>query len=152
MSYCPKCGNGVTDEMEFCPKCGTSLKGEQPRDAERWGKDFGERMAQKGRDIGERMSERARIRAERRAGRDEKYEKDEKSEKGEVHEKHEFTFIGPLIGGLILIFFGVMFYLQVTGSLNAGIVGALFFVIIGVIIIVAGVFAATMARRRHPAP
>jgi uncharacterized membrane protein YvbJ len=149
MSYCPKCGNEVTEEMEFCPKCGTSLKGEQPRDVEKWGKEFGERMAQKGREMGERMSERAKRRAERRAERDEKYEKDEKHEKTEVHEKHEFAFIGPLIGGLILIFFGLMFYLQVIGSLNTEVVGALFFVVIGVIVIAAGVFAATMARRRH---
>lgn len=142
MPYCPKCGNEVSEEMEFCPKCGTALKGEQPRDVEKWGKEFGERMAQKGREFGERMSERARRRAER----------DEKYEKTEAHEKHEFAFIGPLIGGLILIFLGLMLYLQVTGSLNTVIVGALFFVVIGVIIIVAGVFATTMARRRHPAP
>jgi uncharacterized membrane protein YvbJ len=142
MPYCPKCGNEVGEEMEFCPKCGTGLKGEQPRDVEKWGKEFGERMAQKGREFGERMSERARRRAER-------YEKYEKTE---VYEKHEFTFIGPLIGGLILVFLGLMLYLQVTGSLNAVIVGALFFVVIGVIIIGAGIFAVTMARRRHPAP
>lgn len=151
MPYCPKCGNEVTEEMEFCPKCGTSLKGEQPRDVEKWGKEFGERMAQKGKEIGERMSERAKRRAERRAERGEKYEKEEKYEKTEMHEKREFAFIGPLIGGLILIFLGLLFYLQVTGSLNTEIVGALFFVVIGVVIIAVGVVAATMARRRHPA-
>jgi uncharacterized membrane protein YvbJ len=146
MPYCPKCGHEVGEEMDFCPKCGAALKGEQPRDIGTWGKEFGERMAQKGREFGERMSERARLRAERRAERYEKYEKTE------VHEKHEFTFIGPLIGGLILIFLGLMLYLQVTGSLNVVIVGALFFVVIGVIIIAAGIFATTMTRRRHPAP
>ncbi|HVP41185.1 MAG TPA: zinc-ribbon domain-containing protein [Candidatus Krumholzibacteriaceae bacterium] len=139
MPYCPKCGNEVSEEMEFCPKCGAALKGEQPRDVEKWGKEFGERMAQRGREFGERMSEHARRRADR-------------YEKTEVHEKHEFAFIGPLIGGLILIFLGLMFYLQVTGSLNVIIVGAIFFVVIGVIIIAAGIFAATMTRRRHPAP
>lgn len=149
MPYCRKCGSEVSEEMEFCPKCGAALKGEQFRGVEEWGKEFGERMAQKGREFGERMSERARRRAERRAERDEKYEKYEKTE---VHEKHEFTFIGPLIGGLILIFLGLMFYLQVTGSLNAALVGALFFVVIGLIIIAASIFAATMARRRHPGP
>jgi uncharacterized membrane protein YvbJ len=149
MPYCPKCNNEVSEEMEFCPKCGAALKGEQYSDVEKWGKEFGERMAQKGRELGERMSERAKRRAERRAQRDEKYEKYEKTE---VHEKHEFVFVGPLIGGLVLIFLGLMFYLQIIGSLNAAIVGALFFIVIGVIIIAAGVFAATMAKRRHPAP
>ena len=95
MLYCPKCGNEVDEEMDFCPRCGASLKGEQPRDFEKWGKEFGERMARRGREIGERMSERAR-----RAERDEKYEKEEQWEKAEVHEKREFAFIGPLIGGL----------------------------------------------------
>ena len=95
MLYCPKCGNEVDEEMDFCPRCGASLKGEQPRGFEKWGKEFGERMARRGREIGERMSERAR-----RAERDEKYEKEEQWEKAEVHEKREFAFIGPLIGGL----------------------------------------------------
>jgi len=139
MLYCPKCGNEVSEEMDFCPKCGTALKGEQPRDMEKRGKEFGDRMAQKGREFGERMSERARLRAER-------------YEKTEVHEKHEFAFIGPLIGGLIFIFLGLMLYLQVTGSLNVIIVGALFFVVIGVIIIAGGIFAATTMRRKHPTP
>jgi len=144
--YCSKCGSEIGENMEFCPKCGAALKGEQPRDFERWGKEFGERMAQKGREFGERMSERARRRAERKAERDEKYEKYEKTE---VHEKHEFAFIGPLIGGLILIFLGLMLYLQVTGRLNAALVGAIFFIVIGVIIIAAGIFAATITKRRR---
>ena len=144
MLYCPKCGNEITEEMDFCPKCGTSLKAEQPNDIEKSAKEFGERMAQRGRELGERMSERARLRAERREERYEKYEK------SEVHEKHEFVFVGPLIGGLILIFLGLLIYLQVTGALNVVFVGALFFVVIGVLIIAAGIFAATMMRRRHP--
>ncbi len=147
MPFCPKCGNEVNEEMDFCPKCGASLKGEPPWDLEKWGKEFGERMAKRGREIGERMSEGAG-----RADMGEKYEKDGQYEKAEVHEKREFAFVGPLIGGLILIFLGLMFYLQVTGSLNTGLVGASFFIVIGVIIIAAGIFAATMARRRNPQP
>lgn len=147
MPFCPKCSNEVNEEMDFCPKCGASLKGEPPWDLEKWGKEFGERMAKRGREIGERMSEGAKG-----AEMDEKYEKDGQYEKAEVQEKREFAFIGPLIGGLILIFLGLMFYLQVTGSLNIELVGASFFIVIGGIIIAAGIFAVTMARRRHPQP
>ena len=144
MPNCPKCGNEVTDEMDFCPKCGTALKVTSAQDFEKSAKEFGERMAQKGREFGERMSERARLRAERREERYEKYEK------SEVHEKHEFVFVGPLIGGIILIFIGLLIYLQVTGALNVVFIGALFIIVIGVLIIAAGIFAATMMRRRHP--
>jgi len=141
MPFCPKCGNEVNEEMDFCPKCGASLKGEPPWDFEKWGKEFGERMAKYGREVGERVSEEAR-----------KAEWDGHYEKAEFYEKREFTFVGPLIGGLVLIFLGLMFYLQVAGSLNAEFVGASFFIVIGVIIIIAGIFAATMARRRNPRP
>ena len=139
MPNCPKCGNEVSEEMAFCPKCGTSLKGEQPTGKGKLGEEYGWRMAQRERD-------RARRRTERMARREEKYET---SEKGELH---ELAFVGPVIGGLILIFLGFLLYLQVTGALNFEILGALFFVVIGIIIIAAAVYAATVQRRRHPAP
>lgn len=85
--------------------------------------------------------------APQRAEKAEKYEKGEKREK---YEKREFGVIGPLIGGLILIFFGLMFYLQVTGFLQGEIVSALFLIIIGIIITVGALYAAMMAARRHP--
>lgn len=158
MPNCPKCGNEVNEEMAFCPKCGASLKGEQPRDVEEWGKEFGKRMSKRGKELGERMSERGKEIEERikeRTERAERYEKYEKEEKEGIPEKYEprrVSFLGPLIGGLILIFLGLMFYLQVIGRLEAGTAWALFFVVIGVIVIAAGLSAATMARRRHPAP
>jgi len=83
MSYCPKCGTKVSEEMAFCPKCGAPLKAEKPPTE---------------------------------------------------------------VGGLILIFLGLMFYLQVTGFLGWGILWAFFFVIVGIIIIIGAVYAA----RRHP--
>ena len=71
MSYCPKCGTKVSEEMAFCPKCGAPLKAEKPpTEAPPTGY------------------------------------RSEKAEKAEKHEKQEFGFIGSLIGGLILIFFG----------------------------------------------
>jgi undecaprenyl pyrophosphate phosphatase UppP len=133
--------------MAFCPKCGASLKGETQRDFEEWGREFGERMGRWGRDFGNRMSERARTWEEGRL---------EKEEKGEKYEAREWAyagmFMGPLIGGLILIFLGALFYLQITGRFRAETVGAVFFIVIGVIILATALYAAVMARRRHPTP
>lgn len=133
MSYCPKCGTKVREEMSFCPKCGAALKVEQP-------------------------PAEAAPPAPYRAEKAEKHEKREKREKGEKeerekaekHEKREFSYIGSLIGGLILISIGLIFYLALTTSINVAVIGAFFIVIIGVIIILGAVYAAMMASRRHP--
>lgn len=118
MSYCPKCGAKVEEEMTFCPKCGAPLKTEQPQE---W---------------------------RRRAEKGEKAEKREKGEKAEKHEKREFGFIGPLIGGLILIFLGLTFYLQLLGYRVWEIAWAFFLVTIGIIIIIGTIYA----TRRYPRP
>jgi len=136
MSYCPKCGTKVLEEMSFCPKCGAALKVEQPP-AE--------------------AAPPAPYRAEK-AEKHEKREKEEKEErekkeKTEKHEKREFGwwwYIGLLVGGLILICLGLMFYLAVTASISWGFAGALFFVIMGIIIIAGVAYAAMMATRKHP--
>jgi predicted lipid-binding transport protein (Tim44 family) len=125
MSYCPKCGTKVSEEMVFCPKCGAPLKAEKPPTE----------------------APPTHYRSEK-AEKAEKYEKQEKGEKTEKHEKQEFGFVGPLIGGLILIFFGLMSYLQVTGFIGKEVVGALFLILIGIIIIVGVIYA----TRRHPRP
>jgi len=129
MSYCPNCGNKLDEEMAFCPKCGAPLKVKQP------------------------PAEAARIPAPVRTEKAEKHEKgekEEKREKTEKYEKREFGFMGPLIVGLILIFLGLMSYLQLTGFIGREIAGALFLFIIGIIIIIVGIYAAMMAARRHP--
>jgi uncharacterized membrane protein YvbJ len=125
MPYCQKCGTEVSEEMTFCPKCGASLKVEKPVEA-------------------------APAPAPKKTEKAEKHEKEEKREKAEKREKREFGVIGPLIGGLILILLGLMLYLQVTGFLQRGVAGALFLITLGIIVIVAGLYAATTAARRHP--
>jgi ribosomal protein S27AE/heme/copper-type cytochrome/quinol oxidase subunit 4 len=125
VSNCPRCGEKVTEEMTFCPKCGASLRTAQPQ-AE------------------------ARTTTYRR---NEKEEKEEKGEKREKHEKRQYSFVGPLIGGLILIFIGLTSYLKITGYVEeSGLVLALFFVVIGLLIVVGGIYAAMIAGRRHPKP
>jgi cation transport ATPase len=123
--------------MAFCSKCGAALKVEQPP---------AEAAA---------PAPPAPYRAEKaekheKREKEEKGEKREKEEKTEKHEKREFGVIGPLIGGLILIFIGLMFYLQVTGFLGRQVASALLLVIVGIIIIVGALYAATMASRRQP--
>jgi len=121
MSYCPKCGSKIEGEMTFCPKCGAPLKGQQ-----------------------------GSVEARTAYRRDEKAEKGEKHEKTEKREKHEYGFLGPLIGGLILIFIGTASYLEITKMYDSRVIWAFFLVLIGILIIVGAAYGFTMASRRHP--
>jgi predicted lipid-binding transport protein (Tim44 family) len=123
---CPKCGAEVNEDMSFCPKCGASLR------------------------IGQTPSAAALPRAHARDEKAEKQEKEEKTEKTEKHEKGEYGLIGPLIGGLILIFLGIMAFLQLSGLLRGQAAGATFLLVIGTIIIVVAIYGAATATRRHP--
>jgi UDP-N-acetylmuramyl pentapeptide phosphotransferase/UDP-N-acetylglucosamine-1-phosphate transferase len=128
MSYCPKCGSKVDEEMTFCPKCGASLKVERVTPA---------------------TPGTATV-TYRRDEKAEKEEKSEKHEKGEKHEKREHGFMGPLIGGVILMFIGFALYLRIARPDQEGVIWALFFVLIGLLVIVGGIYGAIMASRRHP--
>jgi len=134
MPYCPKCGTKVREEMAFCSKCGAALKVEQPSAEAAPPAPYRAEKAEK----------------HEKREKEEKGEKKEKEEKTEKHEKREFGVLGPLIGGLILIFFGLMLYLQVTGFLGRQVAMALFLIVVGTIIIVGVLYAAMMAARRHP--
>lgn len=76
----------------------------------------------------------------------------EKEEKREKTEKHESIFLVPLIGGLVLIVFGVFLYLVIAKGYSSQITLALFFFFVGVITIAAAAYSAILARRRHPRP
>lgn len=128
MSYCPKCGSKIDEEMSFCPKCGAPLKVEKVTTA----------------------PAETRQTAYRRDEKTEKEEKSEKHEKGEKHEKREYGFMGPLIGGVILLFIGLALYLRVTMPGEERTIWALFFVLIGLLVIVGGIYGVIMAGRRHP--
>ena len=132
MPFCPKCGAEIHEEMAFCPKCGAPLKGE---------------MAPAEAVAPERYRREKEEKAEK-AEKAEKHEKEEKRERPEKYEKREVSAIGPLIGGLFLIFFGLVLYLQVMGYPLWEFAGALFLVIVGIIIIIAGIYA----TRRFPRP
>lgn len=114
MEYCPKCGNKVDDTMTFCPRCGASLKMETPTST-------------------------PPSYAYRYRRRDEKNEKNEKPEKrDEKHEKPGGSFVGLLIAGIVIVFLGVLAYVNATSNILTG--------------PVAGVYYSTRARRRNPVP
>jgi uncharacterized membrane protein YvbJ len=135
MSYCPKCGNKVEENMTFCPRCGAPLKMEAPAQATPTAAPAPPQRGEK-------------------SEKNEKQEKQEKQqpEKGEKHEKGEYGFIGWLVGGLILILIGFFALLQFAGFVTGPLYGALFLLVIGVIIIIVAVYFASMARKRYPPP
>jgi len=122
MPYCSKCGAEVREEMAFCSKCGTSLKVARAP---------------------------APYRAEK-GEKTEKSEKEEKMEKTEKYEKREVGFMGPLIGGLILVCLGSLFYLAVAGLLRFQNIWPLFLIVAGILIIVGIIYGVIMAARRQP--
>ena len=129
MPYCHKCGSEVKEDMTFCPQCGAALKVTEPRPPERYRGEKAEKQ--------------------------EKHEKEEKMEKGEQpekFEKKEYSVLGPLIGGSILILVGFMFYLAVAGVLNFRSIFPFFLIIIGAIVILGVAIGAVMARGKHPRP
>ena len=137
MSYCPKCGTKVREDMSFCPNCGATLKVEQPPSPAEAAPPAPPRAEK----------------AEKHEKREkEEKEKREKKEKTEKHEKREFGYIGSLIGGLILIFVGLMFYFAVTRMFPGEAFWPFFIVIIGLVIIVGAVYAAIITSRRYPEP
>jgi len=124
MPYCHKCGTKIEEEMAFCPKCGASLKVET-------------QVAASHRREKEEKQEKAE-------------EKEEKREKTEKHEKREWGFLGPLVGGIILIFIGLMTYLQITGLIGKENASAFILIVVGIVIMIAAVYGAILASRRHP--
>jgi len=135
MPNCPKCNSRVTEAMSFCPNCGAPLK-EAPPPAP----------------VPAPAPPAPPVRREKqeKGEKGEKGEKREKTEKGEKHEKQGVGLLGPIIGGIVLIMLGVMAFLSLQPGINQQILGAYFLVIIGVVIVVAAVYGATIAARRHP--
>ena len=131
MPYCPKCGNQIEENMTFCPRCGAPLKVEAPAQA-------------------------APASVSQRSEKGEKNEKGEKQEKqepekGEKQEKGRYGFVGFLIAGLVLVSLGIIAYYDITvGFPQNELVGPAILLIIGIAILLAGVYVAMNAKRRYP--
>jgi len=127
LPYCPSCGKETRDEMAFCPSCGAALSRPQlPRPA------------------------RAPVYGDEKSEKSEKSEKQEKTEKDEKMEKGEFPKVWVLAIGLFIIFLGLISLLSSLGYMRSAMTWAWFLLILGVIFIVASIFAVTSARKRHP--
>jgi len=131
MPYCPKCGNQVDENMTFCPRCGAPLKSEAQAQAPPTGPAPTYR------------------RRDEKSEKNEKNEKDERNEKGEKNEKGEHGFVGWLIGGLVLIIIGIFSLLSTSGYLT-GATWPFVLVLIGIVILIAATYIATVAKRRYP--
>jgi uncharacterized membrane protein YvbJ len=132
MPYCQKCGLEVSENMDFCPQCGAALKVTATRPAERYRSEKAEK--------------------EEKHEKDEKEEKMEKGEKTEKHEKQEYSVLGSLIGGFIIILAGIMFYLTVAGTIDMRSIFPFFLIIIGVLVILGVTVGAVRAKGKHPKP
>jgi amino acid transporter len=93
----------------------------------------------------------ARERYERRE-KQEKQEKGEKQEKQEKGEKQETSVLWALVAGLILIALGVISVLTTFFGLAGLPSGAVFLLVIGVVIILVAIYSAVRAGRRSPRP
>ena len=120
--FCSKCGSALGVGAEFCSKCGTPVThgSAQPPPPPPFRREY-------------------------RGEKEEKHEKHEKEEKGEKHEKGGDR-TGVVIGGLILIWLGVSFYLTHTGMMMGGRWWAYFLAGLGVIIIFQGLLRYSQTR------
>jgi undecaprenyl pyrophosphate phosphatase UppP len=115
--------------MTFCPNCGTSLKPGTTWQAQTTPPPY------------DYYRHRHR------------QEKEEKNEKAEKHEKAGGGYFGLVIAGLVVLFIGLLSYLNATtGFLTGPVASAIVVVIIGLIIVVAGVYYASRSRSRNPVP
>ena len=122
MPYCPGCGKEVSEEENFCPDCGANLKGA----------GVPQRRAR---------AEKAGIR-----------EKEEKTEKHEKHEKEEVRPVVPLVGGIVLVFVGLISFLTSARLISLRELWPYLLMFLGVVIVIAAVYAGMTASRRSPRP
>lgn len=134
MATCPKCGARVTEAMSFCPNCGASLKAAAP-------------VVQA---AAPAPSPAPPYERREKGEKEEKGEKREKSEKDEKHEK-QGGFTGLIIAGIVLIIVGVLFTIQMGfPAINSGMLWAVFFIVVGIVVILAYVLGVMRMPRRSP--
>lgn len=133
MPYCPKCGSEVKEEMVFCSKCGAALKVKESSSSMSAEHYRGEKAEK-----------------QEKQEKQEKNEKNEKEEQQEKYEKQQYGILGPLVGGLIMILIGVMFYLSLIGVFTFRSIFPFVLIIIGAIVIIGVLVGSFMAKGRNP--
>ena len=88
----------------------------------------------------------------RRNEKNEKQEKNQRNEKGEKQEKGEHSFVGWLIGGIIVISIGLFAFANAFGYITSAIQNAAILVVIGVVLILVAIWRSMSARRNFPPP
>lgn len=141
-NFCSRCGAPLQAGALYCHNCGfavpTQTSGAVPPP----------NMGPSTQQPTDWREQRRQWRAQRRAERYEKYEKGEKhSEKAEKG-RTGGGLIGPIIGGSILIWIGITFYLEQSGYLPSADWWAYFLAGLGILIIVQGLVS--YARYRGP--
>ncbi|MDA4124083.1 MAG: zinc-ribbon domain-containing protein [Thaumarchaeota archaeon] len=121
-SYCHRCGTRLPAGATFCPKCGASvISGAAPT-------------------TGPQQPRRAMY-----GEKGEKHEKHEKNEKGEKGAGS--SMLGASVGGSILIWLGVTFFLEQNGYLGSNIWWAYFVSGLGLILILRGAVLYSQGHR-----
>ena len=120
--YCSKCGATMVDGAAYCSSCGAAVVSADTHYAPR---------------------------REYRREKEEKNEKNEKHEKGEKTEKGGGR-TGPFLGGMILIWLGLSFYLAQTTVIPWASWWAYFLTGLGVIIIVHALIRYSRSEYRYP--
>lgn len=113
--FCQRCGSPLPPAAAFCPRCGApaalSPSGSPaPQQPPTW----------------------------QRHEKGEKHEKHEKREKGE--KSAHGGMLGAIVGGLVLIWLGVTFFLEQNGNLPSDIWWAYFVAGVGVILVIEGAY------------
>lgn len=109
--------------MRYCPKCGASIGAV-------------------------RISRESYEKQEKQ----EKYEKHEKHEKQEKYEKGEGSRSWALLGGFILIVFGLVSIVTTYAHIPSLSRGGILLVLVGIVIMVIAVYGVTRAARTNPKP
>ena len=135
MPYCHKCGSEISETMTFCPKCGAALK-----------------IKDSGAPVHNVHYRNEKSEKDEKTEKQEKQEKNEKDEQFEKYEKQEYNILGPLVGGVILILFGFLSYLAVSGIINLSSIWPFILIIIGAIVIVGVIAGAVIAKGKNPRP
>jgi hypothetical protein len=119
--FCHRCGAQLPEGATYCPKCGSAVAGSTAFQAGGLGP--------------------TRVEMREKAEKHEKHEKHEKNEKNGPQGR-----LGPLVGGLILIWLGLTFFLEQSGYLNGAVWWAYFLSGVGAILILQGVVLYSRGR------